>query len=63
MDCDANGDPYNPFGDAAEYLNLGRARFGTNGNVCYRHKDDAQTTLWGDNSVLGRSVSLYETDV
>ena len=61
VDCDNNGEIYNPF--EAEYLNLKPARFGSNGNACYRHKEDTQTTLWGENSVIGKSVSLYEENV
>ena len=62
-ECDNNGEIYNPFG--AEYSNLNSAKFsGVDGGACYHYgRDDTQTTLWGDNSVLGRSVSLYESTV
>ena len=62
VDCDNNGETYNPF--EAEYSNLSSAKFrASTGGGCYRHKDDTQTTLWGENSVIGKSVSVYEENV
>ena len=64
LDCGLNGDIYNPFTEAdpaAMYDSLRDIVFGADGVGYYEHRDGL-TTLYGDNSVIGRSISLYEMD-
>ena len=59
--CNNNGAVYNPFVVAdptSDYDNLRDMDFGVDGLGRYRH-GDRMTTLYGDNSILNRSMSLY----
>ena len=63
-DCDNNGDIFNPFTAAdatVSYDSLRDILFAADGIGYYEHRDKL-TTLFDDDSVLGRSISLYEME-
>ena len=62
--CNNNGAVFNPFTQeegTRPYNNLRDIEFGEDGLGIYRHRDN-KTTLFGENSIAGRSMSLYESD-
>ena len=61
LDCGLNGDIFNPFTPEEDYESLRDMVFGADGVGYYEHRD-CHTTLFGDNSIIGRSVSMYEME-
>lgn len=61
LDCGLNGDIFNPFTPEEDYESLRDMVFGADGVGYYEHRD-CKTTLFGDNSIIGRSVSMFEME-